>query len=133
MVLNFRRILFPVAIAWALVNLAGLGWAVAMGEGMHGGMHAALAVAFGWWAVRLRPSRDPKAAQDPMERDKRVAVLEDEVSELQRRLSETQEGLNFTEQLLAKRPQPEPADALRFKPRQPDEQARRADDSEPTR
>ena len=117
--MTWKRILFPVAAAWTLVNVAGLGIAVAAAEWPHALVHVVFIGAFGWatsWLWR-RPQQ--------VERDARIDVLENEVSDLQRQLSETQEGLTFAEQLLAQR---KPARDAEFQPRAG---VRRAQDDHP--
>jgi hypothetical protein len=128
--MTLKRVLFPVAIAWAVVNVAGLVWAAVSGEPMHATIHAALAVAFGYGAVRLRHT--PERREDVS----RIEVLEDEISKLQRELTEKQEGLDFAEQLLAKRPETIRMDPQRFAPKPPESAAIRRDleeGSEPNR
>lgn len=98
--MNWRRLLFPVAVAWTAVNLVGLGFAAVAGEAAHGAVHLVLMVAFGWWAVRLRHGRPAPVTQ---QLDPQREVLEEEISQLQRQLDEKQAGLDFAEQLLAQR------------------------------
>jgi len=117
-----RRWLAAAAVAWALVNLGGMGFALVQGEMMHAGVHGALtvvlAVAAGWlWRKPRVPQREP-----------RVDMLEEEVSDLQRQLNEAQEGRDFAEQLLAQRAKAREADALRYAPR-PEGRHADADDS----
>jgi hypothetical protein len=116
--MTFRTALYPIALAWTALNIGGIGYAAYTAEPMHAMVHGVLAVAFGLWAVSLRKTRAPEPA-----RDVRLEVLEDEVSELQRELNETRQGLNFAEQLLAsKRPPAQPIDAQRPAPKPPDTQ-----------
>ena len=115
--MTLKRILAAVAVAWAIVNLAGLGFAVAASEGMHASLHGVLALVFGVGAVWLW--RDPNANK----RHVRVEVLEDEVSDLQKQLSDAQQGLEFAEQLLAQRDKERVPDPLRYAPRPPERTA----------
>ncbi|MGQ0561841.1 MAG: hypothetical protein ACT443_08215 [Gemmatimonadota bacterium] len=96
-----KRVLFPVAIAWAVLNVGGAGYAAYLAEPVHAGVHGAVAIAFGIVAYWLRR---PSAGRV---RDTRVAVLEDEVSDLQRQLDQAREERDFAERLLERRPDPE--------------------------
>lgn len=98
-----RLVLFLVAISWVVVNVAGLFMAMGDEPGMgHLVTHIALAVVFGIAAYLLRPWRPRPAA--PADIDPRVELLQDDVSDLQRRLDEKQREQEFMEQLRAKRP-----------------------------
>ncbi len=85
----------PIAIGLSGINVAAAGYAAGLAEPWHAATHAALSVAFGLWAQRLR--RRP----DETERHTELEVLEGEVSDLRRELNEAQERLDFTERLLA--------------------------------
>ena len=85
----------PIAVVLSVINLVGVGFAAASAEPWHAAVHAALALAFGLWAQRLR--QGPGGS----ERQVRLEVLEAEVSNLRRELSETEERLDFAERLLA--------------------------------
>ena len=103
-----KGFLFAAAIGWALLNIAGLFMALGQGAGIaHLSTHIVLAVGLSIVAFFLRPWKRPR---EPVERtiagDKRIEVLESEVSDLQRQLNETQRGLDFTEQLLKQQPPP---------------------------
>ena len=63
---------YPIAVVLGAINLLGAGFAVGTAEPWHATVHAALALAFGLWARRLRQE-----------------------------LGETQERLDFAERLLA--------------------------------
>ncbi len=90
---------YPIALALSALNLAGFGYAVATAEPVHATTHAVLAVVFGLWAQRLRQA--PAGG----EFQARLEALETEVSRLRQELSETQERLDFTERVLAQRPE----------------------------
>jgi hypothetical protein len=87
----------PTAVVLSAANLVGVGFAAGGGEGLHAGVHAVLALAFGLWAQRLmqRPLEIPP--------DERLDALEVEVGDLRRELGEAQERLDFTERLVAGR------------------------------
>jgi hypothetical protein len=87
----------PIAIGLGAVNLIGLGLAAGASEVPHAALHAVLALGFGWWAQRLRPA--PGAGNDDAAR---LDLLEADVSQLRRELTETQERLDFTERVLAR-------------------------------
>lgn len=92
------RVWQPIAIVLCAINLAGVGFAAARGEAWHASIHAALALAFGLWAQRLRPSPGGSGQGD------RLEALEAEMGNLRGELSETQERLDFAERLLAQAP-----------------------------
>ena len=89
----------PIAVGLSVINLVGVGFAAGSAEPWHATVHLALALAFGLWAQRLR--QGPAGS----ERQARLEVLEAEVRNLGRELSETQERLDFAERLLAQRPE----------------------------
>ena len=51
-----RRVLFWIAIAIVVINVAGGDYAYLTNETMHGLVHGALAVGFGLWARHLKTS-----------------------------------------------------------------------------
>ena len=89
----------PIAVTLSVINLVGVGFAAGAAEPWHAGVHAALALAFGLWAQRLRQGAGGS------ESEARLELLEAEVSNLRRELSETQERLDFTERVLAQGPE----------------------------
>lgn len=89
----------PIAFVLSGINLVGLGFAVGAAEPWHAASHAALALAFGFWAQWQRP------AIGGGKREARLEVLENEVSNLRLEMSETLERLDFAERLLAQRPE----------------------------
>ena len=101
-----KMFFFAGAVGWAIVNIAGFFMAAFTGGStMHIVTHAALSVALTAVAFFLRPWHKRGVRPQAVAGDKRVDVLEDEVSDLQRQLHETQRSLDFTEQLLAKKPE----------------------------
>jgi hypothetical protein len=91
---------FPVAVGLTAINLIGVGFAVQPGEPLHASIHAALALAFGAWAMRLYHGRSGGAL---------LAQVEDlalEVSQLRQELSEAQERLDFAERVLTQGAEP---------------------------
>ena len=99
---------FPISVILAAVNLGAIPFAA--GEPWHAMAHGALAVAFGLWAQRLKRRRDEGLAEARQTIEapggERLEVLEDELARLRQELSEAQERLDFTERMLAQRPQP---------------------------
>ena len=98
---------YPIAVVLTAVNLAGAGFAAGQAEPWHATIHAALAVAFGLWAQRLRqapPGSEPQA---------RLEAIEAEMGNLRQELSETQERLDFTERMLAQGPEARRVDPQR--------------------
>jgi hypothetical protein len=105
---------YPIAVVLSVANLLAVGFAAGAAEPLHASVHAVLSLAFGLWAQRLR--QRPGGS----ERNPRLELLEGEVSDLRRQLSQTQEGLDFAERLLAERPESHPAVLQRQEPKQPD-------------
>jgi hypothetical protein len=89
----------PIAVVLSVINVVGAGFAARSAEPWHATVHAALALAFGLWAQRLR--QGPAGSEGQA----RLEVLEAEVSNLRQELSETQERLDFAERLLAQEPE----------------------------
>ncbi len=98
---------YPIAIVLSVLNVGGA--AAAAGDPwFHAGAHAALALGFGMWAQRLRQRRDKGDDQTSLgaiEGD-RIEALEDELTRLRQELNDAQERLDFTERMLAQRPDP---------------------------
>jgi hypothetical protein len=89
----------PIAVVLSAINLVAVGFAAGSAEPWHAGLHAALGLAFGLWAQRLR--QGPSGS----EHQARLELLEDELNHFRRELSETQERLDFTERVLAQEPE----------------------------
>ena len=85
----------PIAVALSLINVVAVWFAAVPAEPLHATIHAALAVAFGVWALRLRQGPGSRGLEAELE------SLELEVGALQRELGETQERLDFAERVLA--------------------------------
>ena len=94
------RIWYPIALALSALNLVAAGYAMRPLEPAHAGIHVVLALAFGFWAGRLRQSPPPPTIEHG-DTEAQLDVLEDEVSALRRELGETQERLDFAERMLA--------------------------------
>ena len=94
------RIWYPIAGVLSIINLVAVGFAAGESQPWHAGAHAALALAFGLWAQRLRLTRSNEL-QAPLEVIDALDALEGEVGKLRQELSETQERVDFTERLLA--------------------------------
>jgi len=85
----------PIALVLSVVNVAAAGFAARSAEPWHAALHAALAVAFGVWAIRLRQG------DAGGEVEARLEALEVEMGNVRRELGEAQERLDFAERLLA--------------------------------
>ena len=101
---------YPIAVVLSVINLLGAWFAAGQAEPLHATIHAALALAFGLWAQRLRRGpggSDVQARLEVLESavQARLEALEAEVSKQQRELSETHERLDFVERLLAQQPE----------------------------
>ncbi len=90
------------AVGVVVINLGGGIFAYLTDEPMHGFVHGALALGFGLWANHLRqtPAQRPRSVETP---DK-VELLQADLSELERELRETQQRLDFADQLLRNKP-----------------------------
>ena len=103
----------PIAAVLSIINVIGVGFAAASAEPIHAAVHAALAVAFGLWAQRLRqPLR--------IEGQARLDMLEAEVSNLWQELSEAQERLDFAERVLAERREARQVRSEHWEPKLPE-------------
>jgi outer membrane murein-binding lipoprotein Lpp len=91
----------PIAIALSGINLVAVGFAAAAAEGWHAGTHAALALAFGLWAQRMRPEASAQPAGGVSELEARLEALEQDFSGVRQELNEAQERLDFAERVLA--------------------------------
>jgi uncharacterized membrane protein YhiD involved in acid resistance len=98
---------YPIAVVLSVINLAGAGFAAGQAQPWHATIHAALALAFGLWAQRLRQRPGGSELQAGLE------ALEVEVSKMRQELSETQERLDFAERLLAQGPETRRVDPQR--------------------
>jgi len=98
---------YPIAVVLSVINVAGAGFAAGQAEPWHATVHAALALAFGLWAQRLRQRPGGSELQAGLE------ALEVEVSRMRQELSETQERLDFAERLLAQAPETRRVDPQR--------------------
>jgi len=103
-----RAIWYPIAVVLSVINLAGV--IAFAAQPWHAGIHAALAVAFGLWAQRLRPRRGGSELQPGLAA---LEALEAEVRKLRQELSEAQERLDFAERLLAQGPEARRVDPQR--------------------
>ena len=104
--MNFKpAIWFPIAVVLSVINLVAVGFAAGQPQPWHVALHAALALAFGLWARRLRQGPRGSELQAPLEVLEALEAVEAEVSKLRQELSETQERLDFTERVLAQGPE----------------------------
>jgi hypothetical protein len=86
---------YPIAVGISAVNLIAVGFAVQPGEPWHAAIHAALALAFGVWAQRLRQATPPADLQPSLD------TLELEIGRLREEVAELHERMDFTERVLA--------------------------------
>jgi hypothetical protein len=94
--------LWAIAVVLSVVNLVAAGFAIGQAEPGHAAIHAAAAVAFGLWARYLR--RGPRgseldAGRIELEEETRARLAA--VDQLESRVSELENRLDFTERLLA--------------------------------
>lgn len=94
------RIWYPIAVGLSALNVVAVWFAAAPGEPLHATIHAVLAVAFGWWAQRLRQGPARGEVESGLE------ALELEVNALRQELSEAQERIDFAERVLAQESRP---------------------------
>jgi hypothetical protein len=111
---------FPIAIVLTAINLAGVGYAAGEAEPLHAAIHAALALAFGLWALRLRQRPGVSDSQAGLEALEGLQALEGEVTKLRQEVSETQERLDFAERVLAQRAEAPRVGPQRQGPKEPD-------------
>jgi hypothetical protein len=99
------RIWRPIAIVLSLFNLGGLVLALGAGEPGHAMGHVILGVGLAVWARRLGASARDSIGDSigGSERHAQLEGLENEVDQLRRELTETQERLDFAERMLAQR------------------------------
>jgi hypothetical protein len=99
---------FPIAVGLSAINVVAVWFAVQPGEPLHATAHAALAVAFGIWAHRLRQrpgGDDVRARLEALESDAgSLSALDAEMGRLRQELSDAQERLDFVERMLAQGP-----------------------------
>jgi hypothetical protein len=98
---------FPIAAVLSVVNLAAAWFAAGQTEPWHASTHAALALAFGLWAQRLRQGSGGRGLHAQVE------ALEIELGMLRQELSEAQERIDFAERLLAQGPESRRVDPQR--------------------
>jgi hypothetical protein len=109
---------YPIAVLLSVGNLVAVGFAATSAEPWHAAIHAALAVAFGLWAQRLRAGPGGSQPQARLEGLEALEALEAEVSKLRQELSETQERLDFVERMLAQAPEARRVAPQRESPKQ---------------
>ncbi|HEX5818807.1 MAG TPA: hypothetical protein VFY20_08005 [Gemmatimonadales bacterium] len=99
---------FPIAVVLSAINVVAAGFAAQPGEPVHAATHAALAVAFGIWAHRLRQGirgGDLHTRVEALEADAGgLSALDAEMGRLRQELGEAQERLDFVERMLAQGP-----------------------------
>jgi hypothetical protein len=94
-----RAIWYPIAVVLSAANLVGVGFAAGEPQPWHAAIHAALALAFGLWAQRLRQGPGGSELQAPLE------GLEADVDSLRAEVAELHERMDFAERLLAQAPE----------------------------
>ena len=107
--MTFKSALWhPIAIVLSGINLVGVGFAVGSAQPWHATVHAALALAFGLWAQRLRQGPGPGGSEltsMKQQLEQQATALEDAQSTLANQsteLAELQERVDFAERLLAR-------------------------------
>ena len=97
---------YPIAVGLSVVNLGAIAFTAGPNQPLHAASHGALALAFGWWAYRLRQRRGASEPQERLDLVDELDALDAEVSKLRLEVSELHERLDFAERLLAQRPEP---------------------------
>lgn len=97
---------YPIAVGLSVLNVVAIAFTAGPAQPLHAASHAALAVAFGWWAYRLRQHRGASEPPERLDLADEVDALDAEVSTLRLELGELHERLDFAERLLAQRPEP---------------------------
>ena len=111
---------YPIAVALSVINLVAGGFAAGQAEPRHAAVHGVLALAFGFWAYRLRQRPGGSGRETRLDAPDALDALEGEMNRLRQELSETQERLDFAERVLAQRPDPRRVNSEREGPNQPD-------------
>ena len=99
---------YPIAVVLSVINLGGAAFAARAAEPLHATIHAALALAFGLWAQRLRRGpggSDLQARLEALESgesSEEVQALRNDLDTVRRELSELNERVDFAERLLAR-------------------------------
>ena len=97
---------YPIAIGLSILNVVAIAFTAGPAQPLHATAHAALAVAFGWWAYRLRQRRGAGEPPGRLDVVDALDALDAEVNTLRLEVSELHERLDFAERLLAQRPEP---------------------------
>ena len=97
---------YPIAVGLSILNVVAIAFTAGPAQPLHATAHAALAVAFGWWAHRLRQRRGADEPQERLDVVDALDALDAEVNTLRLEVSELHERLDFAERLLAQRPEP---------------------------
>lgn len=98
---------YPVAAGLSALNIGAVWFAAQPGEPFHAAGHAALAVAFGLWAQRLRQRPRVNALEAELD------AMQLELNTTRQELGEAQERLDFAERMLAQAPAARPLDQPR--------------------
>jgi hypothetical protein len=93
-----RKIWFPIAVVLSAINLASVG--VFAEEPLHAAAHAALALAFGLWAQRLRMGA-AWARPAPAESTQRLERIEQAIEAVAIEVERISEGQRFVTRLLS--------------------------------
>ena len=86
---------FPISAVLTVINVGATWFAAQQAEPLHATVHAALGLAFGLWAQRLRHRSSGQAA---LQAD--VEGLDFEVNALRQELAEAHERLDFAERVM---------------------------------
>lgn len=102
------RVWLGAAAIFSAVNLLGAGYAVALREGPHAALHAALLLPglVAMWALRGGARRTPHAATPPV--DERIEYLQQSVDAVALEVERLGEKQRFDEKLREKRPPASP-------------------------
>ena len=100
----WHRILMGLSV----LNVAGIGYAIANGEPWHAAVHTILAIGFAVSAERVRATGRARGSERDSDaiQSERMDDLEVELQKVRQELSETQERLDFVERRLAQGPDP---------------------------
>ena len=95
----------PIAIILSIVNIAGVVQALGAGEPMHAAGHVIVGLGLAAWIRRLneraRETRGERIAGS--DQQTQIEGLENDLDQLRRELTETQERLDFAERMMAQR------------------------------
>ena len=97
------KIWWVVAVLFTLINLAGAGYAAAVGEGPHAAVHVALLVVAAYWMWRLARRAERQDLPSLQAADQRLEQLQQSVDAVALEVERIGEAQRFSAKLEAER------------------------------